>query len=84
VGDPSEVGISDPNVILGILVDEKSHRPVEPGVGIGGQEQRAKRWIAEHEKRGRAQRDAGIGRELGLINIIEEHDALVGHVFLGA
>jgi hypothetical protein len=43
------------------LIHEHPHRPIEPGIGIGGDEQRAERRISEDEERRGKKRDAGIG-----------------------
>src|SRR5262249_46408690 len=84
VRNPGEICIQNPHITLLILIHKKPNRPVEPRCWIGGQEQCSERRISEHEKRGWAQRYASIGCELRLINLVEERDALVGHVLLQA
>ena len=46
-----------------IFVHEQSHRPVEPRVRVGSQEQGSQRRISKHEQGGREQLNAGAGRE---------------------
>ena len=45
---------------------------------------RPERRIAEHQQRRGPQLDAGVGRELGLVDLHEELDALAGDVGLNA
>ena len=59
-----------------VLQHEQAHRPVEPGVGVGGQELRAQRRVAEGQQRRGPQRDAGVPGELRLVDGLEEQDAL--------
>src|SRR6516164_10289558 len=80
--DPVKIGIGSPYFPLLVLVNEKPHRPIESGIGVGGDELRAKRRVSEDQQYGRSKLDACISRQLGLIDLIEELDAFVGNVFL--
>jgi hypothetical protein len=84
LGDPAEVGVGGPHRAGLVLRDEQAHRPVEPRRRVGGEELRAQRRVAELEQRRRPQRDACGGRELGLIDRLEEQDALGSDVLLDA
>src|SRR5262249_9525160 len=79
-GDPVEVGGGRPDFDFFVLEHEQSHRPVEPGIGIGGDELRPERRIAEYEQHRRLKLYSGLGGELRLIDFAEEPDALVGNV----
>src|SRR5215467_4783656 len=82
--NPVEVGIGHPDLALLVLEDEKPHRPIEPGIGVGGDELRAEGRIAEDQKYRGLQLDARIGRESGLVDLVEELDAFVGDILLQA
>src|SRR5215470_9747381 len=79
-GDPVEVGVGRPDFAFFVLQYEQSHWPVEPGIGIGGDELRPERRIAEYEQHRRLKLYSGLGGELRLIDFAEEPDALVGNV----
>jgi hypothetical protein len=50
------------------LIHEHPHRPIETGIGIGGDKERAERRIAEEEEGRGKKRDAGIGGKLRTIS----------------
>src|SRR6516165_10692687 len=79
-GDPVEVSVGRPDFAFFVLEHEQSHRPVEPGIGIGSDELRPERWIAEYEQHRRLKLYSGLGGELRLIDFAKEPDALVGNV----
>jgi hypothetical protein len=79
-GDPVEIGIRGPDFALIVLEHEQPYRPVETGIRIGGDELSPERRIAEDQQHRRLQLDAGIGRELRLIDLSEELDAFAGNV----
>src|SRR5262249_47127670 len=50
-GDPVEVGVGRPDFAFFVLEYEQSHRPVEPGIGIRGDELRKPRALALDRKK---------------------------------
>src|SRR6516165_8786754 len=82
--DPGEVGPNRPDVAVVILRQQQTDWPVQPRIGIGRDELRAERRIAEDKQGGRAQLDAGICRELRLVDLVKEPDALDCNVSLDA
>src|SRR6266851_4287378 len=74
--DPFEIGPDRPDVAIVVLRQEQTDRPVEPGIRVRGDEPRAERGISEDEQGRGTKLDAGIGRELRLIDFHEELDAL--------
>ena len=65
-----------------LVLEYQEPRPVEPGVGIRCAELRSRRRIAEDQQHRRPQRDSGAVRELRLIDVAVEPDALVTDVRL--
>lgn len=76
VGDPSKVGVGGPDLAVDILVNQQPHRPVQPRLGAGGDEVRAQRGVAENQQRRGVEFDAGISRQLPLVDRKEVGDAL--------
>ena len=81
-GDPGKIRVHRPYLALRVLGDQKPHRPVEARRGLRGEKLDAEGRIAENQQRRRPQFDPGAGRELGLIDGVEERDLLVGDVGL--
>src|SRR4051812_19860939 len=82
--DPSEIGPDRPDIAIFILREQQADRPVETSVRIRGDELRAEWRIAEHQQRRGPQLDAGVGRELRLVDLHEELDALARDIGLDA
>src|SRR6516225_12288280 len=78
--DPVKIGVCGPYLAFFALVDQKPHRPVEPGIGICRDELRAEWWVPEDQQHRRSEVDARIRCQLGLIDLIEKLDALVGNI----
>jgi len=74
------------HVVLAIVVlgEQQAHRPIEAGIGVGGDELGPERRIAEYQQRRGTQPDASIGGEFRLVDLREELDALAGDIRLDA
>ena len=82
--DPGEVRPNRPDVAIVILRQQQADRPVQPRIGIGRNELRAERRVAEHEQSRRTQFDAGVRRELRLVDLVKEFDAFGCNISLDA
>src|SRR6516164_1987901 len=78
--DPVKIGVGSPHLAFLILVDQKPHWPVEPGIGICCNELRAEWRVPEDQEHRRAQLDARTRCQLGLIDLIEKLDTLIGDI----
>jgi hypothetical protein len=77
---PGKIRIGKPHFATLVFENQEPHRPIEPRVRLGGNELCSEWRIAEYQQGRRPQLDAGIAGELGLINLIEEFDALASNI----
>jgi len=82
--DPVKISIGSPHLAFLALIDQKPHRPVEPGIGICRDELRAEWRVSENQQHRWSEFDARIRCQLGLIDLIEKPDTFVGDVLLQA
>src|SRR5258705_5070086 len=78
LGDPLEIGPHRPDLAVVVLREQQPDRPVQPGIRVRRDELGSERRVSEYQQRRRAKLDPGVGRELRLVDLHEELDALAG------
>ena len=79
-GNPCKIRVGKPYFATFVFENQEPHRPIEPRVRLGRDALCSERRIAEYQQGRRPQLDASVTGELGLINLIEEFDALAGDI----